>query len=101
MLTKERRSLWFDKLTNRLSKRRSVAGSGTFDWFVRHTNRRLVSRSNHSDRANDTAYFVDHFLFVIQGTQSRAAAFTPKGDRHNIINLSTSKRRKNPRESAT
>jgi hypothetical protein len=34
MLTKERRSLWFDwfdRLTNRLSKRPAVADSGAFD----------------------------------------------------------------------
>jgi hypothetical protein len=64
MLTKERRSLWFDKLTNRLSKRPAFADSGAFDWFDWLTNRlsnRLVSLSNHRHRANASAYFVDHF----------------------------------------
>jgi hypothetical protein len=54
MLTKERRSLWFDwfdwltnqrllslsKYTNRLSKRPPVANSGAFDWFDWLTSRR-------------------------------------------------------------
>jgi hypothetical protein len=68
-LTKERRSLWFDKLTNRLSKRPLVVNSGAFDWFDWFdwlTNRRLVSLSNHRHRSNASAYFVDHHLLFHQ-----------------------------------
>jgi hypothetical protein len=73
MLTKERRSLWFDwfdRLTNRLSKYTNRL-SNRLVWFDRLTNRlskytnrlsnRLVSLSNHRHRSNASAYFVDHF----------------------------------------
>jgi hypothetical protein len=57
MLTKERRSLYFDKLSNRLSKRSVFANSGAFD-------RRLVSLPKYRHRANASACFVDHFLKI-------------------------------------